>query len=100
MQRDKNDGKTGKDRSWNGTIQKWNNKLIIWRRNYISTQNSEKTSTIETKFDKNGNKISMLETSNEVDEEKVTKDNNISLSRDPIASLPPGILENVDKHNI
>ena len=30
----------------------------------------------------------MLKTSNEVDEEKVTKENNISLSRDTTASLP------------
>ena len=32
-----------------------------------------KTSTIETKFDKFGNKVSILETSNKVGEEKVTK---------------------------
>ena len=42
-----------------------------------------KNSTVETKFDKFGKKVSMLETSNEVDEEKVTKQKNISLSRDP-----------------
>ena len=60
----------------------------------------KKKSTIETKFDKDGNNISMLETSNEVDKEKVTKDKNISLSRDPIYSFPSGILESIDKHDI
>ena len=42
----------------------------------------------------------MLKNSNEVDEGKITKENNISLSRDPIDSFPSGILETVDKHNI
>ena len=42
----------------------------------------------------------MIETSNEVDEEKVTKEKNISLSRDPIASFPPVLLETVDRHDI
>ena len=42
----------------------------------------------------------MLENSNEVDEEKVTKKNNISLSRDPTASFPSGIVETSDKHDI
>ena len=35
----------------------------------------------------------MLETSKEVDEEKVAKENNISLSGDPTASFPSGIVE-------
>ena len=39
----------------------------------------------------------MLETSNEVDEDKLTKENNISFSRDPIASFPSYILETVGK---
>ena len=46
------------------------------------------TSTIENKSDKNGNRISMLDNSNKVNEEKLTKDNNFSLSRDHIVSLP------------
>ena len=37
----------------------------------------------------------MLETSNEFDEEKVTNEKNISLSRDPIDSLPSGILKTI-----
>ena len=41
----------------------------------------------------------MLENSNEVDEEKVTKKNNISLSRDPTASFPSGIVETSDKND-
>ena len=42
----------------------------------------------------------MLETSNKVDEKKVTKENNISLSRDPTYSLLSGIVETLDKHEI
>ena len=42
----------------------------------------------------------MLGTSNEFDEEKVTKENNISLPRYPIASFPSVILGTVDKHDI
>ena len=59
-----------------------------------------KNSTIETKFDKFVNKVSIVETSNKVDEEKVTKENNISLSMDPTASLPSVIVETSDKHDI
>ena len=44
------------------------------------------------KFDKFGNKVSMLETSNEVDEVKFTKEDNILLSRYPTASLPSDIV--------
>ena len=54
---------------------------------------------MENKFDKFGNKVSMLETPNEVDEYKVTKENNISFSRDLNASFPSGIVETSDKHN-
>ena len=57
--------------------EKMGKKLVIWRKNYIPLKRGKKNSTIETKFDKNGNNISMLETSNEVDVEKVTKDTNI-----------------------
>ena len=42
----------------------------------------------------------MLETPNKVDEEKVTKKKNISLSRDPTASFPWVIVDNVDKQYI
>ena len=58
------------------------------------------TSTIETKFDKFFKKVSMLETSNEIDEEKVTKDNNISLSRDTTDSFLSGTVKTYDKHDI
>ena len=44
-----------------------------------------KQSTIETKFYKFGNKVSMFETLNKVDKEKVTIEKNISLSRGPTA---------------
>ena len=49
--------------------------------------------TIETRFDKFGNKVSMLGTWNKFDEEKVTNGNNSSLSMDPTASLPSGIVD-------
>ena len=39
----------------------------------------------------------MLETSNEVDDDKLTRENNISFSRDPIDSFPSYILETVCK---
>ena len=40
----------------------------------------------------------MIETPNKVDEEKVTKDNNISLSRDTTAKLPSVIVDYSDKN--
>ena len=44
------------------------------KKKYIPLKKWRNNSTIETKFDKNGNNISMLETSNEADEGKVTKE--------------------------
>ena len=41
----------------------------------------------------------MLETSYEGDEGKVTKESNMFLLRDPIASLPSGILETANKRH-
>ena len=67
---------------------------------YTIKKRKVKKYTIETKFDKFGNKVSMLETSNEADYEKVTKENNISLSRDPTASLSSGTVEPFYKHDI
>ena len=58
-----------------------------------------KNSTIETKFHKLGNKISMLQNSNEVNEGKITKENNILLSRDPTVTLTLGIVGYSDKNN-
>ena len=51
-------------------------KQIIHLKKEVHTIKNKKVnnSTIEIKFDKFGNKVSMLETSNEVDEEKVTKE--------------------------
>ena len=42
----------------------------------------------------------MLETSNKVDEEKVTKEINFILSRDPTTSFPSVIEETFVKHEI
>ena len=42
----------------------------------------------------------MLETSNKVDEGGLTKEKNISLSKDTTASSPSGIVETSDKHDI
>ena len=47
---------------------------------------TENNSTIETKFDQCGNKVSMYETVKEVDKDTVTKENNILLTREPTAS--------------
>ena len=41
----------------------------------------------------------MLETSNEVDGGKITKENNISLSRDPTESLTSVIVDYSDKND-
>ena len=41
----------------------------------------------------------MLAASDEVDEEKRTSGNNISLSRDPTVSFPSGIVDNSDKND-
>ena len=49
--------------------------------------------TIETRFDKFDNKFAMLEASKKVDEDKVTKENNISLLSDPTASFQSGIVD-------
>ena len=42
----------------------------------------------------------MLDTSNEVDWQKITNENNISLSRDTNDLFPSVIVETSDKHNI
>ena len=55
--------------------------------------------TIDTKFDKYGNKVSMLETSKGIAEWKVTKENNISLSRYPTDSFTSVIVDNSDKND-
>ena len=58
-----------------------------------------KKSNIETKFDKFGNQVSIIETSNKFDDEKVTNEKNISLSGDPTGSFPSGVVETSDKNN-
>ena len=59
----------------------------------------ENNSTIETKFDQYGNKFSIFETVKEVDKKKVTKDNNILLTGEPIASLLSVNVEYSDEMN-
>ena len=49
-----------------------------------------------TIFDKNGDKVSLTETGNEVDEEKVTKENFASLLRYDKNSLQDENVENLD----
>ena len=53
----------------------------------MSTIKIKIKSTIETKFDKHCNKVSIFETVKEVDEEKIIKEHIISLSRDKTTSL-------------
>ena len=69
-------------------------KQIIRLKKELHTRKKKKinNSTIETKFENSDNKVSMLENSNEVDEDKVTKENNISFSMDPTASSTSGIV--------
>ena len=54
----------------------------------IKKKKKVKKSTIETKFCKFGNKVSMVETSNKVDEQIITKEEIFSLSWGPTASFP------------
>ena len=46
---------------------------ILIKKQLNTTKKKEKNYTIETKYDKDGNKVSMFETVKEVDEEKMTK---------------------------
>ena len=76
-------------------------KEIIHLKKEVHTEKKKKgkNSITETKFDKFGNKFSILETSNYVDEEKRIKENNILLYRDSIASFPSAIVDSSYKHN-
>ena len=78
-------GKANKQRSWKNREKSIlnldnikNRKTIIHPTKILHTIKNQKVknSTIETKFDKFGNNVSLLETSNKVDEEKVAKENN------------------------
>ena len=88
-------GKSNKQRFWKNrekAILKLDNekkeKQIINLKEELHTIKKQgEHSTIEKKFDKFGDKFSIIETSNKVDGDKLTKENNISLSRDPNASL-------------
>ena len=59
----------------------------------------EDNSTIETKFDKHGNKASMYETVKEVDEEKITKKKIMSLTSDNTNSLQSCSVEDIGEIN-
>ena len=56
--------------------------IIHLKKELHTIKRGKKASIIETKFDKFGNKVSMIENSNEVDEDKLTNEKKISLSRD------------------
>ena len=65
-------------------IGKW--KMKVWKRKKspekeLNTNNNNKP-TIETKFGKHGNIVSMFENIKEVDEERIIKEHITSLSRD------------------
>ena len=62
-------------------MKKWKDKLFIFKHSYIPFVLKENNSTIETKFHQYGNKVSMFEPVKEVDEETVTKENNILFTR-------------------
>ena len=61
--------------------------------------NKENNYTIETKFDKDGNKVSMFETVKEVYEEKIIKEYIILLSRDNTTSLQADNVDYLDDIN-
>ena len=64
---------------------KWRNekrKSSYKKQLYPIIKKKEKNYIIETKFDKNGNKVSMYETVEEVDEKTITKENSTLLKWD------------------
>ena len=73
--------------------EKMERQIIHLNQDLHTIENKENNSTIETKFDQYGNKVSMFETVEEVGEDTVTKEENILLTREPISFLLSG---NVD----
>ena len=71
-------------------------KQIIYLKKELHTIKKENNSTIEKKNYLYGNKVSMFDTVNQVDEETVTKENNIFLTRELTASLLSGNVEYLD----
>ena len=71
--------------------------FIILKKNTIKKR--EKNSTIETKYDKYSNEVSLFETVKKLNEEKVTKENNILLKREPTTSLLSGNIKYLDQIN-
>ena len=63
------------------------------------TKIKENNSTIETKYDKHENKVSMYETLKELDEEIITKENIMSLTRYHTTSLQSDNVEVVGEIN-
>ena len=59
----------------------------------------ENSSTIETKLNKYGNKVSMYETVKEVDEETITKENITLLKKDHTNSLQYDNVEDIGDIN-
>ena len=72
--------------------------IINLKKSYIPFK-KEKNYIIERKFDQYGNIVSMFETGKEVDEETVTKENNILLKREPTALLLSGNVNYSDEIN-
>ena len=71
-------------------------KHIIYLKKELHTIKKENNSTIEKKNYLYGNKVSMFDTVNQVDEETVPKENNIFLTRELTASLLSGNVEYLD----
>ena len=67
--------------------EKMERQIIHLNQDLHTIGNKENISTIETKFDQYGNKVSMFETLKKSEWEIVTKDNNISLTREPTSLL-------------
>ena len=55
--------------------------IIHLKMSYTPLKKKENNYTIETKFYQYGNKVAMFETINKVDEETVTKENNIQFTK-------------------
>ena len=77
-------------------MKKLKDKLFIFKKLH-TIKKKENNSIMETKFDQYGNKIPKFETIKEVYGEIVTKENNISLEREPTASLLSGDVDYSDE---
>ena len=74
-------------------------KLSYKKELHTMPKNKEKSYTIETKFDKSSNKVSMYETIKEVYEETIIKEHITLLTKDNTTSIQSDNVEDIGKIN-